>query len=210
MTHCKRLTFAICFLLIVTGQSEVFGGDANDTYSEAEKIAKHSAYVTYASVGVPLGYLLLIRKENDMCAIRFTEYHRGRDARPPTVTNTGEETLYAEYDWYYKSSKNAKFIDDDQNSGHAKLERKQLTGIGRFSFQSGNTIVRCGPFKLQWYYPNGVGFHSKPTPSEEGIEIAPTRWRNIEDIKLTDAKLKWYRYDKEEKRPAMHLPVEGK
>ena len=174
-----------------------------------EQKARDYAYVSYASAGAPLGRLLLIRKGKDVCAIRFTEFHRGHDGKTPTLYNSGEETQFAEYDWFYQGDGSGNFTKKNVTSGHEKLARKPQLGVGRIAYRiNGNTKVKCGPFKLDWSFPNGVAFYPGATPGDYNIELAPTKWRDVSEIKVNFEYLQWYHYDKDEKRVEVDIPIE--
>jgi hypothetical protein len=104
---------------------------------------KAGAVVTWADAGAPLGRFLLVRRADDSCAIRFTEYHEGHDAK----LTSGEQTLYARYEWYYQKSPRPDF-KVNAISGKDDLVKKPLLGIGRLAFQTGKTVLKCGPLKL--------------------------------------------------------------
>jgi hypothetical protein len=175
-------------------------------YKDLERNALTYGSVTPVNASAPIGRFLLIRRGKDVCAVRFTEFHRGHDAKPPTVWHSGEESLYAEYDWYYQGDGSGDFAKPHVKSGHSKLSQKSLVGIGRLSFQTGTIRVRCGPFKLMWDYPNSVAFDEGTRLADSGIELAPTKWREIAEVNPHDPRLQWYRYD--EKRPMTYIPVD--
>jgi hypothetical protein len=80
--------------LLVSAIMLAFGIGMAEEIDES-KLKTH-ALVTWYDVGAPLGRFLLIRrKDSNLCAIKFTEYHRGNDAKPPTVFSSGEESLDA-------------------------------------------------------------------------------------------------------------------
>ncbi|KAF0218593.1 MAG: hypothetical protein FD174_2686 [Geobacteraceae bacterium] len=174
---------------------------------EQERIHQMYATVTYGNASAPVGGFLLVRNGKDVCAVRFTEFHRGHDAKPSTVFNSGDETLYAEYDWYYQGDGSDDFTKSNVKSGHEKLKRGHMVGIGRFSFQLGTTAIACGPFSLAWIYPNNVAFNlTYSREGDVGNELAPTKWKDIFEIKVREPRLKWYRFD--ESRKDIFIPVD--
>jgi hypothetical protein len=55
-------------------------------------------------------------------------------------------------------------------------------------------------------YPTRVSFHIDGTKlGDQGIELAPTRWSAINEVNVTDAKLRWFRYD--ENRKVTYIPI---
>jgi len=212
--HILAMTIVLpVFSLIVLCQS-VLSGELPSTqeefskaYDEAAVKAQSHAVIRNFMAAAPLKSFLIIRENENVCAIRFTEFHRGHDAKPRTFFNSGHESLYAEYDWYSQTEDGKRFEPLKTNSGHRTLDQQPWFGISlHLSFQMGDTFVKCGPFKLPWTYPNNVGFtfpfSRKP---DSNIELAPTNWQNISDIDLENKSLRWYRWD--ETREEMLIPI---
>jgi hypothetical protein len=147
-------------------------------------------------VASPLGRLTLVRKGTSLCAIRFTAVHLGQAADAPSGS-PGDEVPSAEYDWYFQQNVSSGFSRDSVRSGHASLSEKQNVGIGRLSFQRGSRTVRCGSIGLGWGYPTWL---SLIVVTDEGmrwngVEIAPTAWKDIHEVNLSEPGLRWYRHD---------------
>lgn len=213
MTTFNRSTRLLsCIIFLVICSSSYAGRSEEDVmaelerkYKEIELLIQTNATIAYGSISSPFGCFLLARNGRNVCAIRFTEFHRGHDAKPPSVFNSGDEALYAEYDWYYQGDGSGDFTKANVESGHEKLKRGSMVGIGRFSFQLGATAVKCGPFNLAWGYPNGIGFNLTYRKEDDvGNELAPTKWKEIFEVNSHDARLKWYRFD--EKRKNTYIP----
>lgn len=182
--------------------------EADRKYKDAEARARTHAAISYWGASAPLGRFLLIRNGNDFCAVRFTDFHRGGDAKPEARWTGGEESLYAEYDWYYQGDGSGDFTKPTVQSGHWKLSQKAAVGLFHpLVWPRGVTIVRCGPFRLGWIYPNNVGFHTTNRKEDDrGNELAPTKWREIVEVNVRDPRLRWYRFD--EKRQDIDIPIE--
>lgn len=198
------VNFLVSLLLILTIKPESL--KAADGLDEEIARLQANARIDWGQVTAPIDKFLLIRKSNDMCAVRFTEFHRGHDAKPPTVFHSGEVTLYAEYDWYCQRDGSGDFTKPNIQSGHSKLERKPLRGIGRLAFQTGERCVKCGPFKLYWRYPTSVAFYGVPKQGDYRVELSPTRWTEINNLNTHDSHLKWHRCD--EHRKTIYIPIE--
>jgi hypothetical protein len=145
--------------------------------------------LTNHDVGAPVGHILLIRRGLDSCAVRFTTFHHGHDARPETTFNSGAESFSAEYDWFYRR------VDGLFDTGHRSVSSRALVGLGHFAFQPGHDEVHCGPFRLYWAYPARVGFFGRERSVDIGIELAPTTWTQITQAQFNDSRLHWYRPD---------------
>lgn len=202
------LVLSSCFSCAGTHRESELNSEVERRYATAEQRTQEAALITYQNASAPIGRFLLIRNGKDICAVRFTEFHRGRDKKPPTIFNSGEESLYAEYDWFYRGDGSGDFSKSDLKSGHNKLARKPLIGIGRFSMQfTGSTVVVCGPFKLGWKYPNQIGFHlSNSKKDDVGNELAPTRWKEIFEVDSDNPHLNWYRFN--EDRDFVVIPLD--
>lgn len=158
---------------------------------EESKLRMH-ALVTWYDASAPLGKILLTRKDARVCAIRFKEYRRGNDAKTPTLFSSGEESVYAKYECFCPGEGSRGF----SNVTNGELSKGPLRGIGRLAFQTGEANVKCGGVKLPWSYPTRVSFQIYGTRlGDHGIELAPTRWTDINEINLSDARLHWFRYD---------------
>jgi hypothetical protein len=176
-------------------------------YESLEQSTQKNATVTYMNASAPRGRILLIRNGKDTCAIRFTDFHRGHDEKTPTVFSSGEETLYAEYDWFYQGDGSGDLTKSNVEVGHRKVKEGHMVGVGRFSFPTGTSAIKCGPFSLNWIYPNNVGFGLSNTKEDDvGNELAPTKWKEIQEVNLLEPRLKWYRFD--EKRIRQIIPLD--
>lgn len=173
--------------------------------SDAEKVKTHGV-ITWGDASAPVGRFLLIRRRDELCAIKFTGYHRGHDTKPPTIFNSGEESLYGDYDWHYGPTGKAGLPGADATSGQKKLAQTRTLGIGRLILWGGVDWVKCGSFTLLWFYPTHVSFHTPDVECDLTIEMAPTRWSDIRLVNPADPTLKWYRCDK--KREPMFIPVD--
>ena len=161
------------------------------------------ALATWNDIGAPVGRFLLVRKDSDLCGIRFTECHRGRDARPPTVFSSGEESLDAKYECVCQGQSGGGFGPLTRG----EVNKRASWGIGRLAFGGGDINVRCGRFELVWMYPTRVSFQAEGARlGDYGIEMAPTRWSTIGEVNVRDARLRWFRYD--ESRKVTWIPAD--
>ncbi len=163
------------------------------------------ARVDWHQVVAPFQRILLIRQGGTYGAVRFTDFHRGNDSKPPSIFTEGKASEYAEYDWFYQDDGSGVFSKPNAKRGHGKLVDRPLRGIGRLAFQTGTIHVKFGQFKLLWLYPTSVSFSSQTACSGAGVELSPTKWTRIEEVSVNDTKLKWYRCD--EHRKSFLIPV---
>ena len=195
----------VCFFI---GGSASGGEKLSQTeqqIKEGEERARNNVIITYASVSTPPGRLLLIRRDANYCAVRFTSFHW--EPNQATRWRAGDFSHYAEYDWYYQGDGSGDFTRPGIQSGHRQLSRKPAIGLFHpFVWGRGDPFVRCGPFVLIWYYPTHVGFHMT-NKKEDGVEneLAPTKWEEISEVNVHDARLSWYRFDA--KRKEVDVPM---
>lgn len=138
----------------------------------------------------PLRKYLLIRDGDFLCAMRFVNYLRGQDASDGSIFSSGEETLTSAYEWARLEKDGSRVRATKQ--GKDLVKRTALKGIGRFVIAGGPGNVQCGERRFGWEYPAAVNFSQIPNT---GMNLAPTRWDDIKDIRLDDRKLKWYSFE---------------
>lgn len=151
------------------------------------------------SVEAPVNIFLLVRRESDVCAIRFTEIRRGHDARRPTTFDSGAETTSATYEWIHFEGRESTGKYQRKATGQDVLVAYPLKGIGRFAFQTGKTSITCGPLKVQWIYPMSVSLRDHTRSQRYTFEIAPTKWRDGDAVDPNAAGLRWYRAQDDER-----------
>jgi hypothetical protein len=149
--------FSSVMALVIFG-APCFGGEVDPL---DDRNAADNAMLTWFDAGAPVGHMLLIRRGADSCVVRFTAFHRDHDAKPPNTFSSGEESFFAEYDWFYPKASAAESGRPDYDTGHRKVSRKPTAGVGRLAFQSGDDEVQCGSFRLAWFYPVRVGFNNR-------------------------------------------------
>jgi hypothetical protein len=149
------------------------------------------------AIRVPLGAILLARRNQEYCAIKFTKFWTGET----------KDDEYATYESYYQGDKTGDFTNKNVKFKQGELSRPRLRGIGRLSFSFGTINIQCGPIKLFW---SGKGwvyfFHSNQKQGDYGIELTPTKWTHISQVNVFDQRLTWYRYD--ENRHRVKFPVD--
>ena len=149
------------------------------------------------AVIVPIGRIMLIRKGSEYCAIKFTEFWTG---------NT-EEDRYAKYESYCQGDGTGDLLNKNGQFKKGELSAPKPRGIGRLAFSFGNRNVLCGPIKLQWSGKGSIYFYSEGQKQDDyGIQLAPTKWTDVSQVNVFDARLKWFGYDA--KRQRMVVPID--
>ena len=189
MKNCKNMIKTILVFTVLTYGVATSCVEASFYFGEAGEPKANEVHIGRTAVVMPLETILLVRRGNNMCAVKFTKFWTGKT----------DEDLYAEY-------------ESVGLTGNGKPIREELSfpkprGIGRLAFSFGNKEIKCGPFKLFWSGKGAVHFHAEgQKQGDYGIELAPTSWSNISDVKIADPCLKWYRYD--ENRRRQNIPVD--
>lgn len=180
--------------MIQTTGEKVLAADKGD---HPVSPASNEVVITPVAVKVPLGRILLVRKDSDYCAVKFTEFWTGKT----------ELDWYANYESYYQNDKTGDFSNKNVQLKKDELSFPKPRGIGRLAFSFGNKDVRCGPIKLFWFGEGWVcAYSSGQKQGDYGIELAPTKWTDISQVNVFDSRLTWYRYD--EKRKDITIPID--
>lgn len=164
------------------------------------------AKVDWHQVSAPSGRYLLIRGTKGACAVRFTEYHRGNDAKPPTLFSSGEESRSAQYQWFYQSEGTGRFTTQNATHGTGTVSDGPCQGIGRLCFQSGNPYFKCGPIRVLWLPSSSLSFSENATCKTAEYELSATPWSDISAVDITDGRLRWFKCD--ENRESFRIPMD--
>jgi hypothetical protein len=147
---------------------------------------------------MPIGRYMLIRKNNEACALVFTEFWNKKQGK--------EQEHYASYISYYQDDGSRNFLGQRVIITKKEASFLPLRGFTRlFLWQPGNDYVHCGPLKFGWTFYGGVCACERH-PGDYGFEFAPSPWVNITDVNLSDKRIKWYRYDKH--RQSIDIPID--
>jgi hypothetical protein len=182
----KRLIVPILAYLIISAQ---IGGEMLASAQGEGYIGPGPDEVEIKSVGVqvPLRRILLIRRDLEYGAVKFTE----------VWTEKSGEDKYGRYESYYQGDKSGNFSKKNVRFREGELlDPKGIwIGGGHYFSLRGTYNIRCGPIKLAWAYKTFVAFYSRRQKERDyGIELAPTKWTDISEVSVFDPRLKWYRY----------------
>ena len=170
---------------------------ASDRSNDSLPHESNDVVITPVAVRVPLGRILLVRRNLEYCAVKFTRFWTGKTA----------EDLFAAYESYHQGDKTGNFLNKNVQVRRDELSFPKPRGIGRLAFSFGNKDVRCGSIRLFWFGQGWVYFYgSNQKEGDYGIELAPSKWTDIGEVNVVDAHLKWYRYDA--KRQEVRIPVD--
>jgi hypothetical protein len=193
-----RESWLLIFLsFLLAAWPQISRGEMDNTNKDITTIRNDYMGIAPNAVRVPVEYILLVRKNEEYCAIKFTKFWIGET----------QEDEYAKYEAFYQCDKTGDFTNQNVNIKKGDLSRPRLRGIGRLSFSFGNTDIQCGTFKLFW---SGKGwvyfFSSNQNQGDYGVELALTKWNDISQVNVFDPRLKWLRYD--ENRKSVNIPVD--
>jgi hypothetical protein len=177
----KGLIIAIVFSLIAVLQP----GIEMQALSQENHIVPpgpNDVHIGPNVVVIPLGRMLLVRKDTQYCAIKFTEFWTGKT----------KEDVHARYESYYQGDASGDFARKNVQIKKEELSFPKPRGIGRFAFSFGNKNIQCGPIKLFWSGKGSVYFQSDSQPEADyGVELSPTKWTDISQVNVFDSRLKW-------------------
>lgn len=153
--------------------------------------------VTPVAVKMPLNRILLVRVGANYCALKFTKFW----------TEKTEEDYFARYESYYQDDKSGDFAKPNVRLSENELSFPKPRGIGRFAFSFGQKDIHCGPVELFGFGKGTVYFFSShQEEGDYGIELAPTKWKDISQVNVFEKRLTWYRYDP--KRTNMEIAID--
>jgi hypothetical protein len=197
-----RMTrWRLCGIFVLTCQfvsSPLVADALSSEFTEFARIEWHQ-------VAAPFGRFLLMRHAKGQCAVRFTEYHRSHDAKPPTVFSSGEESHDAGYEWFYQADGSGNFTSRTVERGIGRVSRGAVRGIGRLAWQSGDPYLKCGPLRTYWLPPSSVSFSEQVLCPNAAYELSPTGWQDISQVNTNHARLSWFRCD--ETRKSYRIPM---
>jgi hypothetical protein len=163
----------------------------NTAWANNENSGKQENIKIYSNVIVmPANRFVLVRDNNKYCAIKFLRFWKSKKSNRD----------FAEYIRYYQQ--NVIDLFTEATSKQDILKRPRTFGIGRLQIGfDKNMEIDCQEIKLFWGSNGSVYFHSFTQKGGEdyGIEIAPTIWKKINDIDISDKRIKWYKFDKDRK-----------
>ena len=185
----------IMFCLILMAQT---GGPtfASDKISYDTPIGPEDVRIGPHYIEMPLNRIFLIRNGELYGAVKLTRFWTGKNKKDE---HASYRCWYQDDRTGYFSNKSIKFEDKETSI--------KLFGIGRFSFNIGNEEIRCGIFRLLWWGKGMIYFFKQGQEFRDyGVELAPTKWTDINEVNVFDPRLRWFKYDKN--RPRTDIPID--
>jgi hypothetical protein len=217
-----RKMIAVIKIAILMLASLACAAQANPTEPPHEKTVyelKSTTHVMIFATGVGglLNKFILAKKGTDVCAIRFTDFHRDYDEKPATLFQSGTENKYADYEWFYQGDGSGDFTKANVMSGKGRAHSGPTIGFGHnitLWRSPDKWWVECGnAFSIWWAYPTGLGFQSYVNGGfrdDIDLELAGTNWSVLNDINIHNSKLHWVKLSTQSLRtveiPLSELP----
>jgi len=195
-SHLSHAVVILCFLCLcavsnVTIASEE--GEKDMTLSRFDNVQ-----ISTNCIVMPIGRILLIRKGDEYCAMKFIRFWNGKT----------EWDRYAEYESYFPIDNKVGFVRENIRVSKDVASFSKLYGVGRLAISFGTKEIKCGAFRLAWDGRGIVCFFGKnQKQGDYGIELAPTPWTDTAQINLSDERTRWYRYDTARKK--ITLPIDN-
>lgn len=147
-------------------------------------------FIGQASVGVPLGRVLLARKGSEYCAFKFTNTWLGET----------KYDHYTSYEFYYQGDGSGDFSRANVKSGTGELFFPRVRGwMGIPVIKGAKDTIECGGMKFKWGYIANISTRTRDA------ELAPTPWTSITEVNVHDPRIRWYRKDSNRKRTMVHI-----
>ncbi len=131
-------------------------------------------------VSSPKGYWALLRRGDALCAIRFNTFEHRSPAE-----KSGVDSVVVAYEWAVPASPGVIPVRANIKSGQADVQ----------SSSTEPKPIKCGEINVTWRYPNRLYLTDNTTQAPQPIEIAPTSWTEIQDVRASDASLVWMKFD---------------
>ena len=210
MKHKKKLLFFIlaiilcCLCCFEVKEKDLIIDRADTTKNKIIEIGS-------AGIEMPLGYFGLFRKDDKLCAIKFFE--SGEKKQEEGIVLNRYFYNYSKYEWYYIGRGNNNLNNEKVKYGKGKSTWYQIPLLGTPGLFLDNFDIVCGDLHMRrkhWlvlnFIKDDIFIMTRNEIEKEGFEIAPTKWKEIEEINLSDPRLKWYKADPN--RELIKIPVD--
>jgi len=153
-----------------------------------EKLFKDGVGVSSDCLVMPVGRILLISRENYMGALKFLY----NEEKPDGIYSKYE---YFEYQNEFRKVREGEFsFKPSKGKGIFFHESPYKLG-SRLKLRNFSLFAVAGSRDHSTVY-----FWSKPNKVDQSVRMAPTPWKEIEEVNLSDPRVRWFTYDEKRER----------
>lgn len=167
--------------------------------------------ITPLTIHMPLGYFALVKIEGEkgVAAIRFLEKYRHRFGDILYRSEYGKEYdgyrfdfSYIKYECYYRDDDGVDFITGKVYYKKDKATLRTIAIIGRLIIGFfDDDRIKCKNIIVETFGANVFRLRSQLGYENKNVVVAPTKWNTLQDIRIDDPRIKWYKYTEEKFQP---------
>jgi hypothetical protein len=142
-----------------------------------------------ASVSMPLGRILMVRMGVEYCALTFTNTWQGER----------EGDIHSAYYFSCQRDGGGGLIGSNVESGTGELYDPAVRKWMGIYVQKGvkKDTIKCGGMTLHWRPFANIAFRD--------AELAPTPWTSLAEVNVQDARIRWYKDDRQRTPTTVHI-----
>jgi hypothetical protein len=161
-----------------------------------QKLFQDGVGISASCVVMPVGWVLLVERDPFLGAVKFFHNEERTDG------------IHSKYECFELSKKKG----GAKKIGEGEVVFKQTSNKGSIKdlfFHEGMSSIfgpplEIGKFSLCSYAVGSshaaVYFWSKPHKADQKVRMAPTPWKEIVEVNLSDPRIRWFAYDEERER----------
>ncbi len=162
-----------------------------------QKLSKDEVGIASSCVVMPVGRVLLISRENFVGAVKFLQNDERSDG------------IYSKYEYFEYEKGRFKKVRESEVS-----LKKSSNNRGGIFFHGSPTELAGPPLKLRDFslFAEAGGpdhatiyFANARYRPDLKVRMAPTPWKDISEVNLTDPRIRWFTYDKKESRKVIPI-----
>lgn len=168
---------------------------------------ENEVHIAKSTLVMPIGRIMLVRKNHDYCAIKFTKWWSENPSSKTSIFVATGTDEYAVYEGCYQNDKSSDKTDKSWQIKKARLSLPKGRGIGTLTFSFADRDIECGKISVSWAGQGAVCFNEAcRNHGDDGFEFAPTPWSDIKEVDFFDPRIKWFRFDDSRKR--VNIPID--
>ena len=161
-----------------------------------QRLSNNDAVIDSLYIGMPVGRVLLISRDSFIGAVKFLQ----NEERP--------DGTYSKYEYFEYEKGGFRKVSEGE-----VLQKKPSSGKG-FFFHHGPNELAGPPLKLKNFSlfahaartdHAAVYFSNARDKPDLKVRMAPTPWKDIMEVNLTDSRIRWFAYDKKESRKVIPI-----